>query len=205
MGDYTDPKLLDVRGDLDSLPALPLTSRHTEEDPLRATGTEGAGARTLAPTLALTSDNSSKSQSNTDKTGDAGSGSVERPAIVRSADIVKGNERLADAVMSLKSGRRWTFPNDLTATSLFWRSISYTEEFSPDSFYTLAERTGMLTYGHLIGEVIRRITGQRLGELFAAHLAGPLGADFHIGLPRSEFAVRFATKDACISRCTALR
>ena len=45
----------------------------------------------------------------------------------------------------------------------------------------------MLNYGHLIGEVIRRITGQRLGEFFAAHIAGPLGADFYIGLPPSEF------------------
>jgi CubicO group peptidase (beta-lactamase class C family) len=45
----------------------------------------------------------------------------------------------------------------------------------------------MVTYGHLIGEVIRRITGQRLGEFLAAHIAGPLGADFHIGLPPSEF------------------
>src|SRR4051794_27921610 len=44
-----------------------------------------------------------------------------------------------------------------------------------------------LTYGHLIGEVIRRITGQHLGEFFAAHIAGPLGADFHMGLPLSEF------------------
>ena len=44
-----------------------------------------------------------------------------------------------------------------------------------------------LNYGHLIGEVIRRITGQRLREFFAAHIAGPLGADFHIGLPTSEF------------------
>jgi CubicO group peptidase (beta-lactamase class C family) len=44
-----------------------------------------------------------------------------------------------------------------------------------------------LTFGHLIGEVIRRITGQRLGEFFAAEIAGPLGADFHIGLPLSEF------------------
>ena len=44
-----------------------------------------------------------------------------------------------------------------------------------------------LNYGHLIGEVIRRITGQRLGEFFATHLAGPLGADFHIGVPPSEF------------------
>jgi CubicO group peptidase (beta-lactamase class C family) len=45
----------------------------------------------------------------------------------------------------------------------------------------------MLNYGHLIGEVIRRITGLRLGEFCAAHIAGPLGADFHIGLPPSEF------------------
>lgn len=45
----------------------------------------------------------------------------------------------------------------------------------------------MINYGHLIGEVIRRITGLRLGEFFAAHIALPLGADFHIGLPRSEF------------------
>jgi CubicO group peptidase (beta-lactamase class C family) len=44
-----------------------------------------------------------------------------------------------------------------------------------------------LTYGYLIGEVIRRITGQRLGEFFAAEIAEPLGADFHIDLPPSEF------------------
>jgi CubicO group peptidase (beta-lactamase class C family) len=44
-----------------------------------------------------------------------------------------------------------------------------------------------LTFGHLIGEVIRRITGKRLGEFFATQVAGPLGADFHIGLSLSEF------------------
>jgi len=43
------------------------------------------------------------------------------------------------------------------------------------------------TYGHLIGEVIRRITGQRLGEFLATQIAGPLSADFHIGLSPSEF------------------
>jgi CubicO group peptidase (beta-lactamase class C family) len=40
-----------------------------------------------------------------------------------------------------------------------------------------------LTFGHLVGEVLRRITGQSVGEFFAEHVAGPLGADFHIGLP----------------------
>jgi CubicO group peptidase (beta-lactamase class C family) len=46
----------------------------------------------------------------------------------------------------------------------------------------------MLNQGHLVGEVIRRITGQGLGEFFAQEIAGPLGADFHIGLDPSDFA-----------------
>jgi CubicO group peptidase (beta-lactamase class C family) len=44
-----------------------------------------------------------------------------------------------------------------------------------------------LNQGHLVGEVIRRITGKKLGEFFRDEVAGPLGADFHIGLAPSEF------------------
>src|SRR3954463_2562978 len=40
-----------------------------------------------------------------------------------------------------------------------------------------------VTQGFLVGEVVRRITGRSVGEFFAAEVAGPLGADFHIGLP----------------------
>ncbi len=43
-----------------------------------------------------------------------------------------------------------------------------------------------LNQGHLVGEVIRRITGKQLGQFLAEELAGPLGADFHIGLPDAE-------------------
>jgi CubicO group peptidase (beta-lactamase class C family) len=39
-----------------------------------------------------------------------------------------------------------------------------------------------VTQGYLVGEVVRRITGKSLGTVFADELAGPLGADFHIGL-----------------------
>lgn len=39
-----------------------------------------------------------------------------------------------------------------------------------------------LTQGYLVGEVVRRITGTTLGTFFDKELAGPLGADFHIGL-----------------------
>ena len=38
------------------------------------------------------------------------------------------------------------------------------------------------TQGYLIGEVIRRVTGRGVGRFFAEEVAGPLGADFHIGL-----------------------
>jgi CubicO group peptidase (beta-lactamase class C family) len=43
-----------------------------------------------------------------------------------------------------------------------------------------------LSHGHLIGEVIRRVTGQSLGEFFATEVAGPLGGDFHIGLSPAD-------------------
>ena len=44
-----------------------------------------------------------------------------------------------------------------------------------------------LTQGHLVGEVIRRITGESIGEFFAKEIAEPLGADFHIGLGERDF------------------
>ena len=43
-----------------------------------------------------------------------------------------------------------------------------------------------VTQGYLVGEVIRRITGRTVGTVFREEIAGPLGADFHIGLPASE-------------------
>ena len=39
-----------------------------------------------------------------------------------------------------------------------------------------------ITYGFLVGEVVRRITGKTLGAYFREEVAGPLSADFHIGL-----------------------
>jgi CubicO group peptidase (beta-lactamase class C family) len=49
-----------------------------------------------------------------------------------------------------------------------------------------------VTQGYLVGEVVRRITGQSLGAFFRQEVAGPLGADFHIGLDAAEDA-RVAT------------
>lgn len=43
-----------------------------------------------------------------------------------------------------------------------------------------------ITYGHLVGEVIRRITGVLPGEFLRQEITGPLGIDFSIGLPEKE-------------------
>jgi CubicO group peptidase (beta-lactamase class C family) len=42
-----------------------------------------------------------------------------------------------------------------------------------------------LTFGHLIGELVRRIDGRSLGTFFADEVAGPLDLDFWIGLPEA--------------------
>jgi CubicO group peptidase (beta-lactamase class C family) len=51
-----------------------------------------------------------------------------------------------------------------------------------------------ITFGYLVGEVIRRISGQSPGRFFGSEIGGPLEADFHIGLPESQ-----------LSRCSDLR
>ncbi|MFI0469689.1 serine hydrolase domain-containing protein [Saccharopolyspora sp. 5N102] len=41
--------------------------------------------------------------------------------------------------------------------------------------------------GHLIGEVVRRVTGMHLKEFVASQIAGPLGADFQIGAREQDW------------------
>ncbi|WP_406327692.1 serine hydrolase domain-containing protein [Streptomyces sp. NBC_00203] len=43
-----------------------------------------------------------------------------------------------------------------------------------------------LTFGHLVGEVVRRISGLLPGEFLEREVTGPLGIDFTIGLPEKE-------------------
>lgn len=43
-----------------------------------------------------------------------------------------------------------------------------------------------VTFGWLVGEVLRRASGKRVGELLRDVFAGPLGLDLHIGVPASE-------------------
>lgn len=45
-----------------------------------------------------------------------------------------------------------------------------------------------LTQGYLVGELVRRITGQSLGTYFHENVAKLVDADFHIGLDPAEFS-----------------
>ena len=42
------------------------------------------------------------------------------------------------------------------------------------------------SYGWILGEVVRRVSGRSLGRFFAEEIAGPFGLDFFIGLPDVE-------------------
>jgi CubicO group peptidase (beta-lactamase class C family) len=65
-----------------------------------------------------------------------------------------------------------------------------------------------LTFGHLVGEVVRRVSGRTLGTFFREEVAERLGADLHIGLgaehdarvaeliPPEENEMRAALRDA---------
>ncbi len=55
-------------------------------------------------------------------------------------------------------------------------------------FWTPGTRQGYhaSTFGHLVGEVVRRVSGREPGAFLREEIAGPLGLDFHIGLPEGN-------------------
>ncbi len=44
----------------------------------------------------------------------------------------------------------------------------------------------MVSFGFILGEVVRRVTGRTLGQYLRIEIAEPLGVDVHIGLPAAE-------------------
>ena len=99
-----------------------------------------------------------------------------------------GKERITvSQVMSHSSGLSgWREPlktEDLydweKMTSLLAAQAPLWEPGTASGYHTVS-------FGFLIGEVVRRITGKSLGTVFREEIAEPLDADFHIGLPASE-------------------
>ena len=44
----------------------------------------------------------------------------------------------------------------------------------------------VVSFGFILGEVVRRVTGRTLGEYLRTEIAEPMGVDVHIGLPRAQ-------------------
>ncbi len=99
-----------------------------------------------------------------------------------------GKSRVTVAqIMSHQSGLSgWREP--VTKQDLYdWeRAVELLAAQEP--FWEPGSATGYhaVTMGFLVGEVVRRVTGKSMGTVFREEIAGPLGADFHIGLPASE-------------------
>jgi len=79
----------------------------------------------------------------------------------------------------------WTTP--MTHSDIYDRERSTALLARQAPLWTPGRTSGYHCYtlGHLVGEVVRRITGKTLGTFLREDLAGPLGAadDFHIGTP----------------------
>jgi CubicO group peptidase (beta-lactamase class C family) len=49
-----------------------------------------------------------------------------------------------------------------------------------------------ITYGFLLGEIVRRVSGVSFADFFRQEISGPLGADFHFGLSSPDDLERMA-------------
>ena len=108
MNVYTDPKLLDIHGALDSLPALPLhTERQSMPQVAKATGTDDLPTSPLAPVLAPSPDFPSKSESFAVKsTGQGKAGIASRSPSATSSPVRQNNPLTTAVNRSKKSGRQ---------------------------------------------------------------------------------------------------
>ncbi len=107
MNTYTDPKLLDVAGAMEALPALPLMGREgTEAVALSTTGTDDSAACQFAPKFAPTTGKPCTLQSIMGKIASAAEKSRATAAVAASAYPVKRNNPLTSAVNGLQEVER---------------------------------------------------------------------------------------------------
>ena len=68
-------------------------------------------------------------------------------------------------------------------TLLDWDAMTELLAESPPAWPPgTAHAEHVVTYGHLVGELVRRVDGRSLGRFLREELSGPWGLDFHVGL-----------------------
>jgi CubicO group peptidase (beta-lactamase class C family) len=91
-----------------------------------------------------------------------------------------------DYLLSHRAGLPWVDTPLTLEEALAWDPMIHAlEQQAPIWEPGTAHGYHAMTYGYLVGEVVRRITGTSIGTYFRDEIAGPLGADFWIGLPEA--------------------
>lgn len=102
------------------------------------------------------------------------------------AQAGKDQVTVAD-LLSHRAGLAWIDGTMTPEEAFSWEPvIRALEAQAPSWLPGSAHGYHATTYGWLVGEVVRRVTGRSLGTYLREEIAGPLGADFFIGLPADE-------------------
>jgi CubicO group peptidase (beta-lactamase class C family) len=90
-------------------------------------------------------------------------------------------------LLSHRAGLAWVDEPLTLEQALAWEPMIHALEHQKPSWEPgTAHGYHAITFGYLVGEVIRRVTGRSVGTYFHDEIAEPLGLDFWIGLPASE-------------------
>lgn len=87
-------------------------------------------------------------------------------------------------LLSHQAGLAWVDSEMSLDDALAWNPVISALEAQAPSWEPGSEHGyHATTYGWLVGEVVRRVSGKTVGTYLREELAGPLGAEFYIGLP----------------------
>jgi CubicO group peptidase (beta-lactamase class C family) len=90
-------------------------------------------------------------------------------------------------LLSHRAGLAWVDEPLTLEQALAWEPMIHALEHQAPSWEPgTAHGYHAITYGYLVGEVIRRVTGRTVGTYFREEIAEPLGLDFWIGLPEEQ-------------------
>lgn len=102
------------------------------------------------------------------------------------AQAGKENVTVAE-LLSHRAGLAWVDGSLSFEQALAWEPVVEALEHQAPSWPPgSAHGYHATTFGWLVGEVVRRVSGKTLGTYFHDEIAGPLGAQFFVGLPASE-------------------
>ncbi len=98
----------------------------------------------------------------------------------------KSDVTVAD-LLSHRAGLAWVDGTLTFEEALSWDPVvEALERQAPSWPPGTAHGYHATTFGWLIGEVVRRVSGRSLGTYLREEIAGPLGAEFFVGLPAAD-------------------